>query len=38
MFSESPTQYLDATGATITLTPGRTWVALPAPGSGEVRG
>jgi hypothetical protein len=28
---ETPTQYLDATGAPIKLTPGRTWVAL-APG------
>jgi hypothetical protein len=30
---EAPTQYLDAAGAPIPLTPGRTWVALPEPGT-----
>ena len=29
---EAVTQYLDAAGAPIKLTPGRTWVALPPPG------
>ena len=28
-----PTQYLDAAGAPIRLTPGRTWVELPEPGT-----
>ncbi len=30
---EAPTQYLDLAGAPIRLTPGRTWVALPEPGT-----
>lgn len=30
---EAPTQYLDASGAPVRLTPGRTWVALPEPGT-----
>jgi hypothetical protein len=30
---EAPTQYLDAAGAPVRLTPGRTWVALPEPGT-----
>jgi hypothetical protein len=30
---ESVTEYLDASGAPIRLTPGRTWVELPKPGS-----
>jgi len=36
--AEAPTQYLDATGAPIKLTPGRTWVALPPPGGAEITG
>jgi len=31
--ANSPTRYLDAAGAPIALTPGRTWVELPEPGS-----
>ena len=31
------TQYLDATGQPIPLTPGRTWIELPEPGSASVR-
>jgi len=31
------TRYLDAAGAEIRLTPGRTWVALPAPGDAALR-
>ena len=31
--ANAPTQYLDATGAPIRLTPGRTWVELPEPGT-----
>ena len=30
---EAPTQYLGADGQPIRLTPGRTWVALPEPGT-----
>jgi hypothetical protein len=30
---EAPTQYTDPSGAPIGLTPGRTWVALPEPGT-----
>jgi len=30
---EAPTQYLDATGQPVRLTPGRTWVALAEPGT-----
>ncbi len=30
---EAPTQYLGADGQPIKLTPGRTWVALPEPGT-----
>jgi hypothetical protein len=30
---EAPTQYLDAAGAPIKLTPGRTWISLPPPGN-----
>jgi Protein of unknown function (DUF3048) N-terminal domain/Protein of unknown function (DUF3048) C-terminal domain len=30
---EAPTQYFDLAGAPIRLTPGRTWVALPEPGT-----
>jgi hypothetical protein len=29
---ESPTTYTDVDGNPVLLTPGRTWVALPAPG------
>ena len=31
--ANAPTQYLDAAGAPIRLTPGRTWVELPEPGT-----
>ena len=33
---EAPTQYLDAAGQPVKLTPGRTWVALPEPGTATV--
>jgi len=33
---ESPTQYLDANGQPVKLTPGRTWVALAEPGTTTV--
>lgn len=32
----TPTQFLDEAGAPIALTPGRTWVALPLQGGGQV--
>jgi Protein of unknown function (DUF3048) N-terminal domain/Protein of unknown function (DUF3048) C-terminal domain len=35
---EAPAQLLDAAGAPIKLTPGRTWVSLPAPGMATVTG
>ncbi|MEY2421092.1 MAG: hypothetical protein QOI95_1159 [Acidimicrobiaceae bacterium] len=35
---ETPTQFLDATGAPIRLTPGRTWVSLAPPGSATITG
>jgi hypothetical protein len=35
---DSPAQLLDATGAPIKLTPGRTWVSIPPPGKGTVNG
>jgi hypothetical protein len=34
--ADSATIYTDAAGAPISLTPGRTWVALPQPGGGTV--
>jgi hypothetical protein len=30
---DAPTMYLDASGAPIKLTPGRTWISLPPPGN-----
>ncbi|HET9555687.1 MAG TPA: DUF3048 C-terminal domain-containing protein, partial [Actinomycetota bacterium] len=33
---EAPTQYLDAAGQPVRLTPGRTWVALAEPGTTTV--
>lgn len=33
---EAPTEYVDANGDPIKLTPGRTWVALPQPGGGQI--
>lgn len=35
---EAPPQYVDAAGVPVELTPGRTWVALPAPGNAEITG
>lgn len=35
---ETPTQFLDANGAPIKLTPGRTWVDLAPPDSGTITG
>jgi hypothetical protein len=35
---EAPAQLLDASGAPIKLTPGRTWVSLPSPGMATVNG
>jgi hypothetical protein len=34
--SQAPVQYLDAANNPIALTPGRTWIALPRPGSGAL--
>lgn len=34
----APILYTDATGVSIPITPGRTWIALPRPGSGTVLG
>jgi hypothetical protein len=34
--AEAVTEYLDANGAPIRLTPGRTWVELPKPGMGSL--
>jgi Protein of unknown function (DUF3048) C-terminal domain len=33
---EAPTQYVDAAGQPVRLTPGRTWVALAEPGTATV--
>jgi hypothetical protein len=35
--AEAVTEYLDASGAPIRLTPGRTWVELPKPGMGSLK-